>query len=63
MLLFALNKNLVQVTKEMESEPKTEAPTTTEIKKTDPAKKEPQKEASIVKTKVEKKLENPTEKK
>jgi hypothetical protein len=47
----------------MESEPKTEAPTTTEIKKTDSTQKEPQKESSIAETKVEKKLENPTEKK
>jgi large subunit ribosomal protein L19 len=56
-------ENLAPVTKEMESEPKTEAPTTTEIKKTDSTQKEPQKEASIAETKVEKKLENPTEKK
>jgi large subunit ribosomal protein L19 len=56
-------ENLAPVSKEMESEPKTEAPTTTEIKKTDSTQKEPQKEASIAETKVEKKLENPTEKK
>ena len=56
-------ENLAPVTKEIESEPKTEAPTTTEVKKTDSAKKESQKEASITETKVEKKLENPTEKK
>ena len=56
-------ENLAPVTKEMESEPKTETPTTTEIKKTDSTQKEPQKEASIAETKVEKKLENPTEKK
>jgi large subunit ribosomal protein L19 len=56
-------ENLAPITKEMESEPKTEAPTTTEIKKTDSTQKEPQKEASIAETKVEKKLENPTEKK
>jgi large subunit ribosomal protein L19 len=56
-------ENLAPVTKEMESEPKTEAPTTTEIKKTDSTQKEPQKEASIAETEVEKKLENPTEKK
>ncbi len=56
-------ENLAQVTKEMETEAKTEAPTTTEVKKTDLAKKEQQKEASISETKVEKKLENPTEKK
>ena len=56
-------ENLAPVTKEMETEAKTDAPTTTEVKKTDPAKKEQQKEASISETKVEKKLENPTEKK
>ena len=56
-------ENLAPVTKEMESEPKTEAPTTTEIKKTDSTQNEPQKEATIAETKVEKKLENPTEKK
>ena len=56
-------ENLAPVTKEMESEPKTETPTTTEIKKTDSTQKEPQKKASIAETKVEKKLENPTEKK
>ena len=56
-------ENLAPVTKEMESEPNTEAPKTTEIKKTDSTQKEPQKEASIAETKVEKKLENPTEKK
>ena len=56
-------ENLAPVTKEMETEAKTEAPTTTEVKKTDPAKKEVQKEASIAKTNVEKKLENQTEKK
>ena len=56
-------ENLAPVTKEIESEPKTEAPTTTEVKKTDSAEKEPQKEASIAETKAEKKLENPTEKK
>ena len=56
-------ENLAPVTKEMESEQKTETPTTTEIKKTDSTQKEPQKEASIAETKVEKKLENPTEKK
>ena len=56
-------ENLAPVTKEIGSEPKTEAPTTTEVKKTDPAKKEVQKEASIAETNVEKKLENLTEKK
>ena len=57
------DENLAPVTKEIETGTKIEASTTTEVKKTDPAKKEPQKEASIAKTKVEKKLENPTEKK
>ena len=56
-------ENLAPITQEMETESKIEAPTTTQVKKTDPAKKEPQKESSIAKTKVEKKLENPTEKK
>ena len=56
-------ENLAPVTKEMENDPKTETPTTTEIKKTVSTQKEPQKEASIAETKVEKKLENPTEKK
>ena len=56
-------ENLAPVTKEMENEQKTETPTTTEIKKTVSTQKEPQKEASIAETKVEKKLENPTEKK
>ena len=57
------DENLAPVTKEIETGTKIETSTTTEVKKTDPAKKEPQKEASIAKTKVEKKLENPTEKK
>ena len=57
------DENLAPVTKEIETVTKIEAPTTSEVKKTDPAKKEPQKESSIAKTKVEKKLENPTEKK
>ena len=56
-------ENLAPITQEMETESKIEAPTTTEVKKTDSAKKESQKEASINETKVEKKLENPTEKK
>ena len=42
---------------------KTDNPVNPEIKDTELAKKEPQKEASIDETKVEKKLENPIEKK
>ena len=42
---------------------KTENPITPEFKETESAKKEPQKEASIGETKVEKKLENTPEKK
>ena len=56
-------ENLAPVTKNIENEAKIESPTTPEVKKTDSTKKEPQKEAPIAKTKVEKKLENPTEKK
>ena len=56
-------ENLAPVTKNIETEAKIESPTTPEVKKTDSTKKEPQKEAPIAKTKVEKKLENPTEKK
>ena len=56
-------ENLAPVTQNIETETKIESPTTTEVKKTDSTKKEPQKEAPIAKTKVEKKLENPTEKK
>ena len=56
-------ENLAPVTKNIETETKIESPTTPEVKKTDSTKKEPQKEAPIAKTKVEKKLENPTEKK
>ena len=56
-------ENLAPVTQNIETEAKIESPTTPEVKKTDSTKKEPQKEAPIAKTKVEKKLENPTEKK
>ena len=56
-------ENLAPVTQNIETEIKIESPTTPEVKKTDSTKKEPQKEAPIAKTKVEKKLENPTEKK
>ena len=56
-------ENLAPVTQNIETETKIESPTTPEVKKTDSTKKEPQKEAPIAKTKVEKKLENPTEKK
>ena len=56
-------ENLAPVTQEIENESKTEVTTTTEVKKTDSANKEPQKEAPIAKTKLEKKLENPIEKK
>ena len=56
-------ENLAPVTQNIETETKIESSTTPEVKKTDSTKKEPQKEAPIAKTKVEKKLENPTEKK
>ena len=56
-------ENLAPVTQNIETETKIESPTIPEVKKTDSTKKEPQKEAPIAKTKVEKKLENPTEKK
>ena len=56
-------ENLAPVTKNIENEAKIESPTTPEVKKTDSTKKEPRKEAPIAKIKVEKKLENPTEKK
>ena len=56
-------ENLAPVTKNIETEAKIESPTTPEVEKTDSTKKEPQKEVPIAKTKVEKKLENPTEKK
>ena len=56
-------ENLAPVTQNIEIETKIESSTTPEVKKTDSTEKEPQKEAPIAKTKVEKKLENPTEKK
>ena len=56
-------ENLAPVTQNIETETKIESPTTPEVKKTDSTKKEPRKEAPIAKIKVEKKLENPTEKK
>ena len=56
-------ENLAPVTQNIGTETKIESPTTPEVKKTDSTKKEPQKEAPIAKIKVEKKLENPTEKK
>ena len=56
-------ENLAPAIQETEIESKTENPSTPEVKETEPAKKEPQKEASIGETKVEKKLENPIEKK
>ena len=56
-------ENLAPVTQNIETETKIESPTTPEVKKTVSTRKEPQKEAPIAKTKVEKKLENPTEKK
>ena len=56
-------ENLAPVTQNIETETKIESPTTPEVKKTDSTKKEPQKDAPIAKTKVEKKLENLTEKK
>ena len=56
-------ENLAPTKQETEMLSKTETISTPEIKKTDSSKKEPQKEASIAETKVEKKLENPTEKK
>ena len=56
-------ENLAPVTQKIETETKIKSPTTPEVKKTDSTEKERQKEAPIAKTKVEKKLENPTEKK
>ena len=56
-------ENLAPAIQETEIESKTENPNTPEVKETEPAKKEPQKEASIGETKVEKKLENRIEKK
>ena len=56
-------ENLAPAIQETEIVSKTENPSTLEVKDTELAKKEPQKEASIGETKVEKKLENPIEKK
>ena len=56
-------ENLAPAIQETEIVSKTENPSTLEVKDNELAKKEPQKEASIGETKVEKKLENPTEKK
>ena len=55
--------NLAPAIQETEIVSKTENPSTLEVKDNELAKKEPQKEASIGETKVEKKLENPIEKK
>ena len=56
-------ENLAPAIQETEIVPKTENPSTLEVKDNKLSKKEPQKEASIGETKVEKKLENPIEKK
>ena len=56
-------ENLAPVIQETETVSKIENPTTPEVKVTESAKKESQKEASIGETKVEKKLEKPIEKK
>ena len=56
-------ENLAPAIQETEIVSKTENPSTLEVKDNELAKKEPQKEASIGETKVEKKLENPIEKK
>ena len=56
-------ENLAPAIQETEIVSKKENPNTPEVKETEPAKKVPQKEASIGETKVEKKLENPIEKK
>ena len=56
-------ENLAPVIQETETVSKKENPITPEFKETESAKKEPQKEASIGETKVEKKLEKPIEKK
>ena len=56
-------ENLAPAIQETEIVSKTENPSTPEVKDNELAKKEPQKEASIGETKVEKKLENPIEKK
>ena len=56
-------ENLAPVIQKTETVSKIENPINPEVKDTELAKKEPQKEASIGETKVEKKLENPIEKK
>ena len=56
-------ENLAPAIQETEIVSKTENPSTPEVKDNELAKKEPQKEASIGETKVEKKLEKPIEKK
>ena len=56
-------ENLAPAIQETEIVSKTENPSTLEVKDNELAKKEPHKEASIGETKVEKKLENPIEKK
>ena len=56
-------ENLAPAIQETEIVPKTENPSTLEVKDNKLSKKEPQKEASIGEAKVEKKLENPIEKK
>jgi large subunit ribosomal protein L19 len=56
-------ENLAPAIQETEIVSKTENPSTLEVKDNELAKKEPQNEASIGETKVEKKLENPIEKK
>ena len=56
-------ENLAPAIQETETVSKTENLITPELKETELAKKEPQKEASIGETKVEKKLEKPIEKK
>ena len=56
-------ENLAPAIQETEIVSKTENPSTPEVKDNELAKKEPQKDASIGETKVEKKLENPIEKK
>ena len=56
-------ENLAPAIQETEIVSKTENPSTLEVKDNELAKKEPQKKASIGETKVEKKLENPIEKK
>ena len=57
------DENLAPAIQETETVSKTENPINLEVKDTELVKKEPQKEASIGETKVEKKLEKPIEKK